>query len=133
MRRRAFLAMFAGAVALAAGGCSTSGDPLSDRGTGVIVSYAAPFEQVWGALPEILKELGIRMTAQNMAEGHMQIETGGSTYGWGDGATIFVERIGTRGNCRVEVAPRGTLGVNLSLGDWPKQVHEKLAQRFRRF
>jgi hypothetical protein len=67
-----------------------------------------------------------------MAEGYMLIESGGSTYGWGDSATLFVERIGTKGYCRVEVAPKGTLGVNLSLSDWPKQIHERLAQRFKR-
>ena len=132
MRRRAFLSMLAGAGALAASGCSTVSDARADRGTGVIVNYVAPFDQMWSALPSVLKELGLKVASENMAEGYMLIESGGSTYGWGDSATLFVERIGTKGNCRVEVAPKGTLGVNLSLSDWPKQIHDRLAQRFKR-
>ena len=132
MKRRAFLGLFAAAGALAASGCSSVSDARADRGTGVIISYAAPFDQVWSALPELLKELGLRVGNQNMAEGYMQIESSGSSYGWGDGATLFVERIGTKGNCRVEVAPKGTLGVSLSLSDLPKQIHDKLSLRFRR-
>jgi hypothetical protein len=124
--------MLAGAGALAASGCSTVSDVRADRGTGVIVNYAAPFDQMWSALPSVLKELGLKVASENMAEGYMLIESGGSTYGWGDSAILFVERIGTKGNCRVEVAPKGTLGVNLSLSDWPKRIHDRLAQRFKR-
>ena len=130
MNRRAFLAAMA--ALSAAAGCSSVSDPRAERGSGVIVSYAAPFDQVWGALPELLKEIGLKVTQQNPTEGYMLVEAAGSSYGWGDSATVFVERIGTKGNCRVEVAPKGTLGVNLSLGDWPKQIHDRLALRFRR-
>lgn len=131
MRRRAFLALVAGAGALVAGGCSTMTNPRADRGTGVIVSYVAPYDQVWAALPVVLKDLGLRVVGDNMAEGIMQVEAG-SSFSWGDSATIFVERIGTRGHTRVEVATKGTLGVNLATGDLPKQIHDRLAQQFRR-
>lgn len=130
MHRRAFLALIAGSGALAA--CSTLSDVASSRGTGVIVSYAAPFDQVWAALPELLKELGMRVTKENMAEGVMLAEEG-SGFGTGVHTVIFVERIGTRGNCRVEVVSKGTFGVNLSgITDGAKSVHDRLAQRFRR-
>lgn len=132
MRRRAFLAWLAGAGALAAAGCSTVSDPRSDRGTGVIVSYVAPYDQMWAALPVVLKELGLRVASENATEGIMHVESGGSSFSWGDSATIFVERIGTKGYTRVEVATKGTLGVNLLTGDMPKQIHDKLALQFRR-
>lgn len=132
MKRRSVLALLAGAGVLAVGGCSTLSDVRSDRGSGVIVNYAASFDQVWSALPELLKDIGLKASSQNMADGYMLIESGGSSYGWGDSATLFVERIGTKGNCRVEVVPKGTLGVNLSLSDWPRQIHERLVQRFKR-
>ncbi|MEZ5615513.1 MAG: hypothetical protein R3E35_09880 [Rhodocyclaceae bacterium] len=130
MGRRLFLAGIAVLAGLTFAGCGTTSDARAERGTGVIASYAVPFEQVWAALPELLKELGIRVTGQNMAEGVMQVEGGGTM---GDSATIYVERIGTRGNSRVEVALGSTLGVNLSLGDMPKDIHKRLAQRFKRF
>lgn len=132
MRRRAFLALVAGAGALVAGGCSTMSNPRADRGTGVIVSYVAPYDRVWGTLPVVLRELGLKVVGDNMAEGVIQVEAGGSSFSWGDSATIFVERIGTRGHTRVEVAAKGTLGVNLTTGDLPKQIHDRLAQNFRR-
>ena len=82
-------------------------------------------------MPVVLKDLGLRVVGDNMAEGIMQVEAG-SSFSWGDSATIFVERIGTRGHTRVEVATKGTLGVNLATGDLPKQIHDRLAQQFRR-
>lgn len=132
MRRRAFLVLLAGAGALAAGGCSTVADARADRGSGVIVNYAAPFDKVWAALPEILKELGLKVAGDNMAEGTLLVEHGASTFSWGERVAIFVERIGTKGNSRVEVVSKGALGVNVTATDWAKSIHEKLAQRFRR-
>lgn len=132
MRRRAFLGMLAGAGVLAAAGCSTISDPRSDRGTGVIVNYVAPYDQMWATLPVVLKELGLKVASDNVTEGIIQVEADGSSFSWGDSATIFVERIGTKGYTRVEVATKSTLGVNLTIGDMPKQIHDKLAQRFKR-
>jgi hypothetical protein len=121
-----------GAGALAAGGCSTISDPRANRGTGVIVSYVAPYDQMWATLPVVLKELGLKVAGENMTEGIMRVESGGSSFSWGDGATIYVERIGTRGHTRVEVTTKGTLGVNLTVGDLAKQIHDRLALHFRR-
>jgi hypothetical protein len=134
MRRRAFLALLAGAGALSAGGCSTISAPRSDRGTGVMASYVAPFDQMWATLPSVLQDLGLKVTSSNMQEGILQVEpAGSSTFSWGDSATIFVERLGTKGYTRVEVAIKSTLGVNLLGGDMPKQVHDRIALHFRRF
>ena len=130
MLRRTFFILIA--AALAAGGCSTLSDPSSDRGSGVIASYVAPYDQMWATLPGVLGELGLRVSSSNATEGILQIEGGGSSMSWGDSATIFVERIGTRGHTRVEVVVAGTLGVSLLAGDLPKQVHDKLAHHFRR-
>ncbi len=132
MRRRDFLAFLSGAGALGAAGCSTVADVRADRGTGTIVNYAAPFDKVWAALPEILKELGLKVAGDHMAEGTLLVEHGTSAFSWGERVAIFVERIGTRGNSRVEVVSKGALGVNVAVADWAKQIHDKLALRFRR-
>lgn len=123
----------AAATLLAMSGCSTTSNVGAARGTGLIFSYAAPFEEVWAALPELLKDLGIRVTGQNAEAGLMTISTGGGGYSWGDSGEIFVERIGTQGNCRVEVIPQKTLGIDLTLSDWPKDIHNRLGQRFKRY
>lgn len=132
MRRRAFLGMLAGAGMLAAGGCSSVRDPHADRGEGVIVNYVAPFDKMWATLPPVLNELGLKVAGDNMAEGILRVEQGASAIGWGESLVIFVERIGTKGHTRVEVVTKGTLGVNLSLSDWAKQIHDKLALHFKR-
>lgn len=132
MRRRVFLAMLAGAGALAAGACSTAADVRAERGKGVIVNYVAPFDQMWTALPAVLKELGLKVAGENAAEGTLLVEHGPTGFSWGEGVAIIVERIGTRGHTRVEVVSRGALGVNLTITDWAKQIHDKLAQHFRR-
>lgn len=132
MRKRAFLAMLAGAGAMAITGCSTISDPRADRGTGVIVSYVAPFDQMWATLPTVLQELGLKVASGNATEGILQVVGGGSSLGWGDSATLFAERIGTKGHTRVEVVVKGTLGVSLIGADLPKQIHDKIALHFRR-
>jgi hypothetical protein len=130
MRRRALLALLL-AGALAAGGCSTLADEMADRGTGRKASYAAPYEQVWAALAEILKELGMRVRRENRAAGYISAEDGASAFGMD--VVIYVEPIGTRGFSRVEVVAKGSLGLNLTdFGDAAKSIHDKLATRFRR-
>ena len=132
MRRRTFLTLLAGAGALAASGCSTVADARAERGSGVIVNYVASFEQMWSALPAVLKELGLKVAAENKAEGTILVEQGASAFSWGERVAVLVERIGTRGHTRVEVVSKGALGVNVTATDWAKPIHEKLAQRFRR-
>ena len=124
-----FLALLAGAVI--AGGCSTVSDPAADRGAGVRFNYAVPFDQVWAALPDILKDIGMRITRQDKAAGYMLVEQGGA-FG-ANSATVYVEPIGTHGNSRIEVVAKGTLGINLGASDAEKSIHDRLAQRFRRF
>ncbi|MDR2241117.1 MAG: hypothetical protein LBE33_11820 [Zoogloeaceae bacterium] len=135
MRRRTFLALLAGAaITGGVSGCSTTANSAaSSRGTGVRFSYAAPFEKVWAALPEILRELGMKITREDMAEGYVVADPAGSTFGTGVSALIYVEPIGTRGNSRVEVVSKGTLGINFTdITDEAKSIHGQLAQRFKR-
>jgi uncharacterized lipoprotein len=124
--------MLAAAGTVAVGGCSTVADARAERGTGAIVNYVAPFDRVWSTLPEILKELGLKVAGDNKAEGYMLIEHGASAFSWGERVAIFVERIGTKGHTRVEVVSKGALGVNIAATDWSKQIHDRLAQHFRR-
>jgi len=124
--------LLAGAGALASAGCSTVADARAERGTGVIVNYAAPFDRIWAALPEILKDLGLKVAGDNMAEGYMLVDNGASAFSWGERVAIFVERIGTRGNSRVEVVSKAALGMNITAADWAKSIHDALAQRFKR-
>lgn len=132
MKRRLFLAGVAVLPALTFSGCTTMADARADRGSGVIVSYAAPFDQIWAALPELLKELGLKVAGDNAQEGYVLVEHGASAFSWGERVAIFVERIGTKGNSRVEVVSKGALGVNVTATDWAKSIHDRLAQRFRR-
>lgn len=132
MRRRLFLSGIAVLAGLTFGGCSTMSDPRADRGSGVIVSYVAPYDQMWATLPTVLNELGLKVASGNATDGILQVESGGGSMSWGDSATVFVERIGTKGHTRVEVVVRGALGVSLLASDLPKQIHDKLALHFRR-
>lgn len=133
MRRRTFLAGLAVLPALTFTGCTTTSSPRADRGTGVIVSYAAPYDKVWAALPSILADFGLKAASANEQEGIILAGPGSSTYGWGDRVVIFVERIGTQGNTRVEVVSQDALGTSIAANDWASKIHERLAIQFRRY
>lgn len=130
MDRRQFLAAFVAVAASA--GCATVGDARSERGTGVIVSYAAPFDQVWPQVAATLRELDLQIAADNMAEGYVLAESSASAFSWGERVAVFVERIGTQGNTRVEVVSKRAIGINFTASDWAPKIHERLGQRFRR-
>lgn len=133
MRRRTFLAGLAVLPTLTFTGCATTSSAQADRGKGVIVSYAAPFDQIWAALPDILKDLGLRAGSANEKDGVILVEQGASAWSWGERVAIFVERIGTQGNSRVEVVSKDALGTTLTATDWAKQIHARLASRFKRY
>ncbi len=133
MKRRLFMAGLAVLPALTFTGCATTSDAQADRGKGVIVSYAAPFDKVWAALPEILKDLGLHVGSANEKDGVILVDNGVSAFSWGERVAIFVERIGTQGNSRVEVVSKDALGTNLTATDWAPQIHARLASRFKRY
>jgi hypothetical protein len=101
MRRREFLAWCVAAATLATAGCATlADDPKRSqreaRGSGVIVVYAASFDQVWSALPAVVKELELKVASDNKAEGILLADAGVSAFSWGERIAIYVERVGTR-------------------------------------
>lgn len=132
MRRREFLALCAASAALATTGCATVADARAERGTGVIVVYAASFDEVWSALPAAMKELELKVAADNKTEGYLLAESGASAFSWGERIAVFVERVGTSGGIRVEVVSKRAVGANITATDWAPKIHEKLGKRFRR-
>lgn len=132
MRRRKFLAGLAVLPALTFSGCTTLADARAERGSGVVVNYAAPFDRLWSGLKDVLRELDLKPAGDNVAEGYILVEHGASAFSWGERVAIFVERVGTRGHSRVEVVSKAALGINITATDWSKSIHERLAQRFRR-
>ncbi len=133
MRRRLFLAGLAVLPTLTFTGCATTSNAQADRGKGVIVSYAAPYDKMWAALMDILKDLGLKVGSADEQQGVILIGQGASAFSWGERVAIFVERIGTQGNTRVEVVSKDALGTNITATDWAQRVHERLASRFKRY
>ena len=137
MRRREFLAWCVAAATLATAGCATlADDPKRSqreaRGSGVIVVYAASFDQVWSALPAVVKELELKVASDNKAEGILLADAGVSAFSWGERIAIYVERVGTSGGIRVEVVSRRAVSANVTAADWAPKIHEKLGKRFKR-
>ena len=140
MRRRDFLVLCAGAATLATTGCATMADDQRkslrdarvERGSGVIVVYAAFYDQVWSALPAVMKELELRVASDNKAEGSLLAETGAAAFSRGERIAVFIERVGTSGGIRVEVVSGRSAGANASVDDWAPKIHEKLGKRFKR-
>ncbi|HNQ57607.1 MAG: hypothetical protein LC123_02900 [Burkholderiales bacterium] len=132
MRRRKFLAGLAVLPALTFSGCTTLADARAERGSGVVVNYAAPFDRLWSGLKDVLRELDLRPAGDNVAEGYILVEHGASAFSWGERVVIFVERIGTQGLTRVEVVSKAAVGTNATATDWAARIHEKLGQRFKR-
>ncbi len=50
-----------------------AGEHAEERGSGLVFSYAASFEEVWAALPEMLKELGIRLSLDDFGTGYSSL------------------------------------------------------------
>jgi hypothetical protein len=124
---------------LATAGCATLADDpgksrrdARERGSGVIVVYAASFDQVWSTLPAVMKELELKVASDNKAEGILLVDAGVSAFSWGERIAIYVERVGTSGGIRVEVVSRRTVGTNVTAADWAPRIHEKLGKRFKR-
>src|ERR1700710_1605019 len=66
------LAAFLAALALLSStGCSTLADGRAAKGSGQARVYNASFEQVWNAVPDALKDLGLKEEGYNKASGYV--------------------------------------------------------------
>lgn len=131
MERRLFLV--AGVVAPLGSlvGCASVGDARSEKGSGVVVVYRAPFDEVWRELPRLVSELQLKLVSDNPDAGELLAESGASVMGWGERVAIFVTRV-EPGRSRVEVVSKRAIGVNVTATDWAPRIHDALRRRFER-
>jgi uncharacterized lipoprotein len=127
------------AVTLAfSAGCSTLADTRAAKGSGQTRVYDAPFEQVWNAVPEALKELGVKEEGVNKSAGYvvarspMMVGETVPVAGVADNLAIFVDKGDSARQTRVEVVARSSVPLNPLAKKWEARVLDKLSEKLPR-
>jgi hypothetical protein len=113
--RAVFIAAFA---LLSATGCSTIADTLAAKGSGEARMYNASFDQVWNAVPEALRELGLREEGFHKGSGYVvarrQMVVGDKipVQGMADNLAVFLDKGDSASRTRVEVVSKSTVPLN---------------------
>jgi hypothetical protein len=129
-RRLSFI--FITAFALASiQGCSSLADARADKGKGVSKTYDASFDDVWAAIPQVLKEVNLPLAGENKAEGYVLAQRGMTFFSAGENVAIFVERVGNVVRTRVEVVSKKAVATNIFAPSWDKDIFEKLDAKFK--
>lgn len=135
---RPLAALIAAVALLSSTGCSTLADARAAKGSGQARVYNASFDQVWNAVPEALKDLGLKEEGFNKGSGYVVARSAvkvGETYpvaGLADNLAVFVDKADSAGQTRVEVVAKSTVLLNPLAKKWETRVLDKLAEKFPR-
>ncbi len=135
---RKIAALLAAVTFAFSAGCSTLADTRAAKGSGQARVYNAPFEQVWNAVPEALKELGVKEEGFNKSDGYVVARSPvmiGETVpvaGMADNLAIFVDKGDSARQTRVEVVARSSVPLNSLAKKWEARVLDKLSEKLPR-
>jgi hypothetical protein len=100
--------------------------------------YNASVDQVWNAVPEALKELGLKEEGFNKGSGYVvardakPMATAIPDARLGDNVAIFVDQADSAGKTRVEVVSKAPLLINAMGSNWESRVLDKLSEKLPR-
>ena len=135
---RHIAALIAAVALLSSTGCSTLADARAAKGSGQTRVYNASFDQVWNAVPNALKELGLKEEGYNKGSGYvvarnaMMVGEKIPVAGMEDNLAVFVEKGDSAGQTRVEVVAKSAVPLNPLSKKWEVRVLDKLSEKFPR-
>jgi uncharacterized lipoprotein len=119
-------------IALSSTGCTTLADAQSAKGAGASKIFSATTDDVWKAVPPVLKELGLQMVSENRQQGYILAQRGMTALSYGENVAIYVESAGVVTRTRVEIISKKVLATNVFAPNWEKDILDKLAERLQR-
>jgi hypothetical protein len=128
---RVFSIFLIGLLAAFASGCATLADAKQARGTGMSVSYAATFEEIWTALPTAVTQAGLEFVAANRDDRSVLAQRGLTAFSYGENVAIFVDSAAQQKQ-RVEIVSKKSMATNVFAPDWAKPIFAELDKKFRR-
>jgi hypothetical protein len=112
-------------------GCTAPNTPVRARGWGERVTYNATFDEVWGAVPQVITNAGLNYVSGNIDKRVFLARHGITGRSWGENVTIFVEKVEI-GKTSVEVITVPKLIPNYTAQDWDGPIFIQLDKRFER-
>ena len=112
-------------------GCSTLADAQAAKGTGASRIYDKPFDEVWGATIDTIKESGLALVSENKEKGTILAQGAISAFSWGENVAVFVEEVDGKARTRVEVANRRAMATNITAKDWESRILGALDKRLK--
>jgi uncharacterized lipoprotein len=135
---RHIAALFAAVALLSSTGCSTLADARAAKGSGEARVYNASFDQVWNAVPEALKELGLKEEGFNKGSGYVvarspvMVGEKVPVAGMADNLAVFVDKGKSANQTRVEVVAKSAVPLNPLSKKWEARVLDKLSEKLPR-
>jgi len=135
---RPLAALIAAVALLSATGCTTLADVRAAKGSGEARMYNASYDQVWNAVPEALKELGLKEEGYSkgsgyvVARGTMMVGEKMPVAGIADNLAVFVDKGASASQTRVEVVAKSSVPLNPLSKKWEARVLDKLSEKLPR-
>jgi hypothetical protein len=114
-----------------ASGCSTLADAQASKGSGASRIYDKPYDTVWTAVLETIRNSDLALVSENKGKGTVLAQGGVSAFSWGENVAVFVEDVGARARTRVEVLNKRVLATNITAKDWETRLFEALDKRLK--
>ncbi len=111
-------------------GCRSMTDVVQGEGTGKKVEYAASFDQMWAAVPDVVKNIELELCNVDPQRHLVQAKNPGNFWHAGSYVAIFVQPVNPT-NCAVEVVCKRTLSIDAFAGTYAKPIFRQLDRQFK--
>ena len=112
-------------------GCMSLNTAAKAQGSGEQVTYEATFDEVWAAMPDVIKAAGLQYLSANRDQHMFLAKRGITDWSWGENVAIFVGNI-ENGKTSVEVVTKRELVTNITAQDWDGPIFIQLDRKFKR-
>ena len=95
------------------------------KGTGDFKVYPVASEQVWHAMADTVKSVGLDYVGENRQEGYVLAQRGISAFSYGEEVAIFITSLEGQ-KTRVEIVSKRAMATNIFAPDWSKKLFSAL-------
>ena len=111
-------------------GCNTMADAKAAKGAGQARLFDVPTARVWAVLPQVIKEAGLDVVADNRQEGYVLAQRGVNLMTYGENVAIFVQEVRPGPRTRVEIVNKKAIELNV-LGNWENELFDRIGQKLQ--
>lgn|SRR3989338_4731716 len=111
-------------------GCATVNTVKGAKGTGTVEEFNYPYDKVYEATIDALKELSIEIVEKNKVSGEIIGKRTASNVSFGERMAVFISALSPQ-RSKVEIISKTYLATNIFAKDWTQSIFSRIRENLK--